>query len=148
MRNRFQVRWQTKRLEVGRALVVVVIAVMRVIAPVETLANFFELVAALLGQAAALAVLADGFLQILFRRAAVTAAPVIRVAQECTERDIPARGLNRLFLTTPPPALAGHRKWRSHISTGLIFGGQVRWMHCFDPTLASGVFYFGISSRG
>ena len=33
--------------------------------------------------------------------------------------------LNRLFLTTPPPALAGHRKWRSHISTGLIFGGQV-----------------------
>ena len=33
--------------------------------------------------------------------------------------------LNRLFLTTPPPALAGHRKWRSHIPTGLIFGGQV-----------------------
>jgi hypothetical protein len=33
--------------------------------------------------------------------------------------------LNRLFLTTPPLALAGHRKWRSHISAGLVFGGQV-----------------------
>jgi hypothetical protein len=33
--------------------------------------------------------------------------------------------LNRLFLTTPPLALAGHRKWRSHISAGLFFGGQV-----------------------
>jgi hypothetical protein len=34
--------------------------------------------------------------------------------------------LNRLFLTTPPLALAGHRKWRSHISAGLVFGGQVK----------------------
>ena len=33
--------------------------------------------------------------------------------------------LNRLFLTTPPRTLAGHRKWRSHISAGLIFGVQV-----------------------
>ena len=33
--------------------------------------------------------------------------------------------LNRLFLTTPPLALAGHRKWRSHISAGLVFGEQV-----------------------
>ena len=33
--------------------------------------------------------------------------------------------LNRLFLTTPPLALAGYRKWRSHIFNGLISGGQV-----------------------
>ena len=33
--------------------------------------------------------------------------------------------LNRLFLTTPPLALAGHRKSRSHIFNGLISGEQV-----------------------
>jgi hypothetical protein len=69
---------QTKRLEVGRA--VVVIAVMLVIARVATFADFFELAAALLGLAAALAVLVDGFLQILFRLADVTAALIITVS--------------------------------------------------------------------
>jgi hypothetical protein len=39
--------------------------------------------------------------------------------------------LNRLFLTTPPLALAGHRKWRSHISAGLVFGGQVTLISIF-----------------
>jgi hypothetical protein len=34
--------------------------------------------------------------------------------------------LNRLFLTTPPLALVGHRKCKSHISAGLVFGGQVK----------------------
>ena len=33
--------------------------------------------------------------------------------------------LNRLLRTTPPPALAGHGKWRSHIFNGLISGEQV-----------------------
>jgi hypothetical protein len=71
-----------KRLEVGLLVVVVVvvaIAVMIPIAPLATLADFFELAAPLLGLAAALAVLADGFLQILFRLADVMAALVITV---------------------------------------------------------------------
>src|SRR5215469_7744847 len=45
--------------------------------------------------------------------------------------------LNRLFLTTPPLALAGHRKWRSHISNGLISGEQVTGMYC-SPIIVQG----------
>jgi hypothetical protein len=43
-------------------VIVVMLVVMLVIGPVATLADFFELMAALLGLAAALAVLADGFI--------------------------------------------------------------------------------------
>jgi hypothetical protein len=50
VRDRSQVRLQTKLLEVGLALDVVVIAVMLVIAPVARLSDFFELVAAQLGK--------------------------------------------------------------------------------------------------
>jgi uncharacterized Tic20 family protein len=57
----------------------VVIVVMLVIAPVATLADFIELAAALLGLAAVLAMLADSFLQILFRLADVALALVITV---------------------------------------------------------------------
>jgi len=63
--------------------------------------------------------------------------------------------LNRLFLTTPPPALAGHRKWRSHISTGLIFGGQVTNVPIEDVAGAAKdliregkVKHFGLSEAG
>jgi hypothetical protein len=34
--------------------------------------------------------------------------------------------LNRLFLTTPPLALAGHPNGRSHISHGLIWREQIK----------------------
>jgi hypothetical protein len=60
-------------------VVVIAIAVMLAITPVATLADFVELAAALLDFAAALAVLADGFLQFLFRLTDVTAALVITV---------------------------------------------------------------------
>src|ERR1017187_8198797 len=53
-------------------------------------------------------------------------SPVSTPASDSFRMAMICSSLNRLFLTTPPPALAGHRKWRSHIPTGLIFGGQVR----------------------
>jgi hypothetical protein len=71
------VQLQTKELDAG--LVVVVIAVVLVIAPMTALADFFELPTALLRLLAALAVLADGLLQILFRFADVITTLVITV---------------------------------------------------------------------
>jgi hypothetical protein len=59
--------------------VIVVIVIMVAIAHVAPFADFFQFVAALLGLAAALAVPADGFLQILFRPPDVVAASVIPV---------------------------------------------------------------------
>src|ERR1035441_6139285 len=53
-------------------------------------------------------------------------SPVSTPASDSFRMAMICSSLNRLFLTTPPPALAGHRKWRSHIPTGLIFGGQVK----------------------
>jgi hypothetical protein len=70
---------QIKRVEVGLAVVVIVIAVTPLITHVATRADFFELVAALLGLTAVLAVLSDLFLQLLFCLADVTAALVITV---------------------------------------------------------------------
>ncbi len=74
-----QVRLQTKCWVGDLAVVAIVIALMLVIAPVATLADFFELAAALLGLVAALAVFADGLLQIFFRLSDIMAAPVITV---------------------------------------------------------------------
>src|SRR5450759_5206405 len=52
-------------------------------------------------------------------------SPVSTPASDSFRMAMICSSLNRLFLTTPPLALAGHRKWRSHISAGLVFGGQV-----------------------
>ena len=60
-------------------VVVIVIAVVLVITPVATLPDFFQLMAALLRLLAVLAMLADGFLQILFCLVDVTVALVITV---------------------------------------------------------------------
>src|SRR5271169_1898030 len=50
---------------------------------------------------------------------AVPASASLRMAMICSS-------LNRLLRTTPPLwPRAGHRKWKSHISAGLLFGGQV-----------------------
>src|ERR1039458_10177128 len=52
-------------------------------------------------------------------------SPVSTPASDSFRMAMICSSLNRLFLTTPPLALAGHRKWRSHISAGLVFGEQV-----------------------
>ena len=48
--------------------------------------------------------------------------------------------LNRLFRTTPPSALAGHHKRRSHIFNGLISGGQISTGNGFNGGEPGGVY--------
>src|ERR1019366_6756232 len=52
-------------------------------------------------------------------------SPVSTPASDSFRMAMICSSLNRLFLTTPPLALAGHRKRRSHNFAGLVFGGQV-----------------------